>query len=90
MPVGSSWRSSHLDVLQGLEDPAESWSVRHASDLVGKGFLQGGEGFPETLLAKGIDKKPHRHDGDEDHDPGLFLEEEALCVKSGILCQSET
>ena len=37
-----------VDVLQGLEDPGESRSVRHAAELLGNAFLQGGEGFPET------------------------------------------
>ena len=52
---------------------------KHFSPRIGFGF----SGFSCPL--SGVDEKGHHHDRDECHDPGLFLEEEALGVESGIL-----
>ena len=74
-----------VDVFQKLEDPPERRATRHPSQLVGKSLLEGGESLPETFLGQRIDQEGHRHDGDERHDPGLLLEEEAFRIKARIL-----
>ena len=53
-------------------------------------MFEGGKSLPQTFLRQGIDQKGHGHDGDERHDPGFHLEEEALDIDPWILEEAMT